>query len=794
MNPRPTGPRRAAVELRFNGTSAALPSVAGRALHQYWSLLVPHFRGIFLPPQWRADGTGLNWAWREPATAAPLSPAELATVRKRLASAQHSLADTAADAPAADPRHAVVSLAQIQICTGELITALSTLPDLALSAYVVRTEQGPMLHSWGLSPALTPFYPDTTQLEISGTVFIAGRPAPDQEIALANTDGKSLARTRSDTDGRFRFLKLSPGHYCVRVISNVTPFPPKGVVLEIQRTAVTALELHDLAHRSPASTSVASASRRRRLGLTFTIVTLLLLAAGFWWWTSRPGAAKPVVSATAGALTSRVFTQASSDELASPTPDTSLPEVPKLSPPQTELSAAPPPRRSFVRPAAALIASPTGFDATASASAPSPGAVSPPASPPPANSAQFSKPAAATSSAATRPSPASAPTSAPPGPPPSPGVSPSATGDQGTAPASAPTPPLPPPVAKKSPPSPADKSPRPSEPPHTIAATPVTTTEAPRTPFAENPPVPVPAKNHFIESPAPAPVSPPPAAPPLLPVASPNPPSSPLVAADDLAARAFRLAQPDVENSVSLAPNSGISPSIPFAPASPHVLRFRFSPWQTRLLQDTILPTHPTPRSTPAIAVATVSTLRSRVFQERQAQLPLWLDPAHVRTGYALDLPKALLPAHWSAPRGQLPASATVIGTHAEFSWLASTKDLPASLYLVGAAGKILAAITVESDGSGTLTTIPEILGWPWIELSLCPPHAADWQVLRGPATPPSWRPNYETNRLDLAPGGDAPGLHQRSLAIVDAATGWALVSELALETVTTITAPPLSP
>ncbi|MBC7369407.1 MAG: hypothetical protein H7343_21785 [Undibacterium sp.] len=206
MSTRPGGPRRAAVELRFGGSSAALPSIAGRALHQYWSLLAPHFRGIFLAPQWRADGTGINWAWREPATNTPLSPAEFATVRKRLPGAQRSLAAPPPDTLAADPRHAAASHAQIQTCTGEIIATLSPLPASALAAYVARTEQGPLLHSWGLSPALTPFYPDTLNLEIHGTVFIAGRPAPDHQIALANDEGKSLTRTRSDADGRFRFL------------------------------------------------------------------------------------------------------------------------------------------------------------------------------------------------------------------------------------------------------------------------------------------------------------------------------------------------------------------------------------------------------------------------------------------------------------------------------------------------------------------------------------------------------------------------------------------------------------
>ena len=184
MSRHTAGNSASSISLRLTGGAADLPSVADRAIYQYWSLLVPHFRGIFLPPQWRADGTGVTWSWRGAATPAGLSTGDLATIRRRLNHAQRSIADAAEDAPATDPRHSVVSLQQISVCTGTFVATLAGLPDPALAAYVIRSEQGLMLHSWGLPTALDPAAPN------------AGADDPDSNSPDPSTDPAAAPKPR----------------------------------------------------------------------------------------------------------------------------------------------------------------------------------------------------------------------------------------------------------------------------------------------------------------------------------------------------------------------------------------------------------------------------------------------------------------------------------------------------------------------------------------------------------------------------------------------------------------------
>src|SRR5690348_15312724 len=90
-------PRRACTLLKAGRGQPARPRVAKRPLFSYWAILMPHFRGVLLPPQNRADESS-QWAWTETADGGAISGAELATIRKRLAGAQQSLADSLEDA------------------------------------------------------------------------------------------------------------------------------------------------------------------------------------------------------------------------------------------------------------------------------------------------------------------------------------------------------------------------------------------------------------------------------------------------------------------------------------------------------------------------------------------------------------------------------------------------------------------------------------------------------------------------------------------------------------------------
>ena len=259
--------RRAVAVLKSGAGQPTPPKIGNRSPHQYWALLKTHFRSVLLPPQSLAEGASTQWTWNEPAAGPPLTAADLATVRKRLAGAQRSLVDSVEDAPepSADARHAGSVLPQLQTHMDAIVTALIALPDGGLAAYAVRTEQGLLLHSWGLATALTPHYPDNTESEISGTVFVGDAPAPDREVSLENFDGSGRpARTRSDAAGRFRFSKISPGRYRAHVVSERETFPPEGVTVDIERTSVTGLELRDKADRRSAAPLTGQRARRHR--------------------------------------------------------------------------------------------------------------------------------------------------------------------------------------------------------------------------------------------------------------------------------------------------------------------------------------------------------------------------------------------------------------------------------------------------------------------------------------------------------------------------------------------------
>lgn len=784
MSPRPSGPRRVCAELRFSAPPPTLPSVAGRALHQYWSLLSPHFRGVFLPPQWRAEGTGLTWSWREPAVNNPLSASELSTLRKRLTAAQRSLAETAEDATLSDSRRTVVSLSQIKSCSQDVVTALLALPDPALASYTVRTEQGPLLHSWGLSPALVPFYPDTSDCEISGTVFAARQPAPDHEVLLETPGGNDLARTHSDATGVFRFPKISPGHYRVRVVASPASFPPEGLTVEVQRASLTGLELHDNANTRAPFSPGRSAARRR---LVYAVAcALVLVLIGIRLWRQRtPAAPGQLVDSTTALRSPRAAFDPGGN---APEPSPATASSPSSQPGSRAVLSAdlsPVPRPAISRtalPRRDPLAPPGSARATASA----------------ASASSIQSPLAG----GFHPISAANSTPTPPAPPPS-----SATS---TAPvAGVSSTPAPSPLAQNSPPPTASPSPPFAVAPPTPPATP------PTSPHEENPPpvpassAPAPQKAKIVSTreTATRPTSP------DLSKAHPDSadqaavvPSeisdaavtSPASSSDPGTERSFDRLPAAVASTSSTPPDtksataseSTVDPknaATPALSADARHLRLRLSPWRLRLLQDTILPTHPTRGA----EQETVDALRVRLFRERQQQIPESFRHPDIQRGFALNLPPstaASAPAFWRDAAGAAPAGATATASHAEFTWrpTEAPTTIPATFTLLSAQHRELARVIFDSNGEATLTTAPDVQGWPW--LALIEPGAPstagfDWQVLSGPTAPATWRHDALTTRLDLiAPPGET-GLHQRTLALVHPSSGWALVCDLSAAT-----------
>jgi len=73
-------------------------------------------------------------------------------------------------------------------------------------------------------------------------------------VVIESRTGVCLARARSDASGGFRLQKVGPGTHRVRVISDRVDFPVSGVVVTVERTSITNLEL--------SSTSVTVATGR----------------------------------------------------------------------------------------------------------------------------------------------------------------------------------------------------------------------------------------------------------------------------------------------------------------------------------------------------------------------------------------------------------------------------------------------------------------------------------------------------------------------------------------------------
>ena len=50
------GSRRAVAEIRFGEDRIGITKVGGRSIHQYWTLLGPHFRDVLLAPHPKKPG------------------------------------------------------------------------------------------------------------------------------------------------------------------------------------------------------------------------------------------------------------------------------------------------------------------------------------------------------------------------------------------------------------------------------------------------------------------------------------------------------------------------------------------------------------------------------------------------------------------------------------------------------------------------------------------------------------------------------------------------------------------
>jgi len=321
------GLRRAVAEIRFGEDRAGLTKVGGRSIHQYWSLLSPHFRDVLLAPQRRSDDGGVAWTWREAADNKPLTAAELMSVRKRLERAKESFEENPVNPLMGDARSGTSSqvlIDQVAAKVKAMAESLSAKSDAALAVYVCRTETGPMVHSWGVATAAAVVYPDSLETGVSGVVLVGGKPSGGHEVVIENDKGLSVARMWSEEAGEFSFMKVGPGRYRLRVISGRVKFPAKGVMVTVERGAVSRLELRSTSDAkdpeesaseegdgasaeaatdpSAQDSPVANSGRGWFGKLAIALLLLLLLAGGCVWawrtWYSPDGAAKRVAVQT----------------------------------------------------------------------------------------------------------------------------------------------------------------------------------------------------------------------------------------------------------------------------------------------------------------------------------------------------------------------------------------------------------------------------------------------------------------------------------------------------------------
>jgi hypothetical protein len=251
-------PRRVIAEIRLGADQSAIPQIGSRSIHHCWQLMARDFQDILLAPQRRPDNSGIAWTWREPAGSKPATPAELAGLRERLTAAGRSFAKNLEGSELGPESLGGLSaqegVDQLKSRVNEMVAKLTGMPDAKLGAFVCRTDGGLRLHSWGTSVAAQPFFPDARDCEVSGTVLVGGKGAPDFDVVIESRTGVCLARARSDASGGFRLQKVGPGTHRVRVISDRVDFPVSGVVVTVERTSITNLEL--------SSTSVTVATGR----------------------------------------------------------------------------------------------------------------------------------------------------------------------------------------------------------------------------------------------------------------------------------------------------------------------------------------------------------------------------------------------------------------------------------------------------------------------------------------------------------------------------------------------------
>ncbi len=110
------------------------------------------------------------------------------------------------------------------------------------SYFILAVGFGVMLMGGACSTARAAETPKAANQEVTGTVNDAlGRPIPSAAVTLQNAQGKTQAKTTSDSQGHFIFKECAPGVYAV--IGNKKDFKPATAIVSVTKTGAKPVQL-----------------------------------------------------------------------------------------------------------------------------------------------------------------------------------------------------------------------------------------------------------------------------------------------------------------------------------------------------------------------------------------------------------------------------------------------------------------------------------------------------------------------------------------------------------------------
>ncbi len=748
----PKGTRRAIAEISWERDPSAVVWVGDRPVYSSWPLISAYFRDLLLPPHRHAADVSVTWGWHEPINPKALTASEIQSVRRRLESETQLFIEKASRGR---PREASgtpndVDPERLSAVLREWVKQVVARSDIEFATYLCRTDQGLRLHSWGAAKAAAVRFSDAKALELAGHVLVGGMPAL-HDVLLETGDGEMLAETPTDTLGSFRFPNLAPGKYRLRARSKRGTFPPNGVVVVLNQTSVVDAVLADDGPVATPTRGRRATRQGNRRKLIIATVTTLILGAGAWVTFDRNKSLDTLVTvakggSAAGVSAGRSPTDGAVAPAKAPTSSVISNQPTKIVPDPAPSLAPPPAVRMSATPVTELQTTPLPVQKSTPVESTNPVATAVASS---AQSAVGSIP----TSAESKPQVAAGPGSEP-------AIATVSTGDavNRVIAATTRTEPLAKPddsTAAATSTLPATASPSVSEVDGTQAATAVGLLDA----------VPVVATPRDVRPADSAPLQP-----------------------------ARNASESNANSQVA----SVAAPALRMSSARlTRTVRVRLAPWRVRLMEDSILPTQPL-RAGQAEPVA---TLRQQILAEQKAKLPATLTQSEVLSGLRVQIAPGDLTdgLAWRDEQGVVIMGSRVENGQAEITWAAADAPVDQPVRLSGRNGLVLAEARYEPQTRELVVRTSEATqAWlRWIiravpgDASKVPVGEAAgakarfaWRTGAGDPVPTGWHASDAIDaavdhRVDLPLGSVFGSVAAQSCALLDHASGWALVTEI---------------